>query len=175
MGLNVKQARFVQEYLLDGNAKQAAIRAGYSAATAEQSGSRAYRTKAVREAIDAAEQARAVRVGLTQDDVLRVLKRHLNADPRQAFDENGRLLPVHQLPDDVALSISALESEELNIGDGHGGTIPIGQVRKVKWWSKDKALELAMRHLGMLKDRVEHEVGPGLAELVAGSMKGGGK
>jgi hypothetical protein len=70
-----KQRRFVDEYLLDLNATQAAIRAGYSARTAEQQGPRLLGNVEIAEAIQAAQQARSERVQITADDVLRGLHR----------------------------------------------------------------------------------------------------
>jgi phage terminase small subunit len=68
-----KQQLFVNEYLLDLNATQAAIRAGYSAHTAEQQGPRLLGYAEIAQAVQAAQMARSQRVQITQDDVLRGL------------------------------------------------------------------------------------------------------
>lgn len=65
-----KQAAFVSEYLIDFNATQAAIRAGYSSDTAKQQGSRLLTNVAVRAAIDDAIRERSSRALLSQDAVL---------------------------------------------------------------------------------------------------------
>ena len=65
-----RQQRFVDEYLLDLNATQAAIRAGYSARTAEQQGPRLLGNVQIAAAVRAAQQARSDRLQITQDDVL---------------------------------------------------------------------------------------------------------
>jgi phage terminase small subunit len=70
-----RQQRFVDEYLLDLNATQAAIRAGYSVRTAEQQGPQLLGYAEVGAAIQAAQEARSDRVQITQDDVLRGLRR----------------------------------------------------------------------------------------------------
>ena len=71
-----RQQRFVYEYLLDLNATQAAVRAGYSARTAEQQGPpRLLGNVEIVEAVKAAQQSRSDRVQITQDDVLRGLRR----------------------------------------------------------------------------------------------------
>lgn len=70
MALTDKQQRFVEEYLIDLNATQAAIRAGYSAKTANEQGARLLVNVSVAEAIEAAQAARSERVELTQDWVL---------------------------------------------------------------------------------------------------------
>ena len=65
-----KQQRFIDEYLIDFNATQAAIRAGYSEDTAKQQGSRLLSNVDVRAAIDTAIRERSSRALLSQDAVL---------------------------------------------------------------------------------------------------------
>ena len=73
MALSDKQARFVEEYLVDLNATQAAIRAGYSEDTARQQGSRLLTDADIADAVAAAMTARSERVGYTSDQLLRDL------------------------------------------------------------------------------------------------------
>lgn len=70
MPLTPKQQRFVDEYLIDLNATQAAIRAGYSAKNADKIGSELLGKTRVSEAIAAAQDARKARTELTQDMVV---------------------------------------------------------------------------------------------------------
>ena len=65
-----KQRRFVEEYAVDGNGKQAAIRAGYSPATAEVQASRLLRDAKVAAAVAEARKARSERTQITADWVL---------------------------------------------------------------------------------------------------------
>jgi phage terminase small subunit len=78
--LTPKQAAFVREYLIDLNATQAAKRAGYSEATANEQGARLLANVSVREAIEAAQAERASRVEVTADNVLRILLAEATAD-----------------------------------------------------------------------------------------------
>ena len=71
--LTDKQKRFVEEYLVDLNATQAAIRAGYSAKNADKIGHELLGKTRVSEAIHAAMDERSVRTGITQDRVLQEL------------------------------------------------------------------------------------------------------
>jgi hypothetical protein len=73
--LSPRQRRFVDEYLVDLNATQAAIRAGYSARTANEQGPRLLVNVGIATAIQTAQEARSQRLQLTQDDVLRGLHR----------------------------------------------------------------------------------------------------
>ncbi len=75
MSLSSKQARFVEEYLIDLNATQGAIRAGYSAKTAEVQGTRLLGNVKVREAVEAGMKARSERTEITQDEVIQGLKK----------------------------------------------------------------------------------------------------
>ena len=75
MSLTPKQARFVEEYLVDLNATQAAIRAGYSKKTARQVASENLTKPDIQEAIAAAQDDRSERTGITQDEVIQGLKK----------------------------------------------------------------------------------------------------
>jgi hypothetical protein len=70
-----RQQRFVNEYLVDLNATQAAVRAGYSARTANEQGARLLANASVAATIRSAEHVRSERVRITQEDVLRGLHR----------------------------------------------------------------------------------------------------
>ncbi len=75
MSLTPKQARFVEEYLVDLNATQAAIRAGYSPKTAYSQGERLLKNVEVHRANQEAQEARSERTGITQDEVIQGLKK----------------------------------------------------------------------------------------------------
>jgi phage terminase small subunit len=70
MALTPKQQRFVEEYIVDLNCKQAAIRAGYSERTAEQQGSRLLSNVKVAQVINEALVARSERTKIDADYVL---------------------------------------------------------------------------------------------------------
>ncbi len=73
--LTPKQTRFVEEYLADLNATQAAIRAGYSAKTANEQGSQLLAKLSVRQAVAEAQAIRSKRTAITQDEVIQGLKK----------------------------------------------------------------------------------------------------
>jgi phage terminase small subunit len=66
-----KRERFVAEYLIDLNATQAAIRAGYSEKTAYSQGERLLRNVEIKAAVEVAQEARAASIGRTAEDVLK--------------------------------------------------------------------------------------------------------
>ncbi len=71
--LTPRQARFVEEYLIDLNATQAAIRAGYSAKNADKIGPELLGKTRVAEAIAKAQAKRSERIAISQDDVVKGL------------------------------------------------------------------------------------------------------
>lgn len=91
MALNDQQQRFVEEYLVDLNATQAAIRAGYSENTAKQQGSRLLTNADVQRAVNAAQEERSERTAITADYVLQTIvstiERCKQAEP--VFDRKG--------------------------------------------------------------------------------------
>ncbi len=72
--LTPKQARFVEEYLLDLNATQAAIRAGYNKKTANEQGAQLLAKLSIRQAVAEAQAVRSKRTEITQDEVIQGLK-----------------------------------------------------------------------------------------------------
>jgi len=149
--LTPKRARFVGEYLVDLNATQAAIRAGYSARTAYSQGQRLLKDVDVAAALDRARTARAERTEITQDMVLRELARIGFGDQRAVMTwgpDGVKLRDSDELTDDE----SALVAEVAETRTKDGGSL------RLKTNSKLGALELLGRHLGMFTDRLK--VGP---------------
>jgi phage terminase small subunit len=91
MALTPKQARFVEEYLIDLNATQAAIRAGYSAKTAYSIGEENLRKPDIAESIAAAATARSERVQVDQAYVLSKLMKVADkcTEDGEAFNPAG--------------------------------------------------------------------------------------
>jgi len=104
--LTDKQEQFCQEYLIDLNATQAAIRAGYSENTASETGYENLRKPQIAGRIAELKAERQERVQITQDRVLLEYSRLAFLDVRKLYDENGRLLPITELDDDTAAAIA---------------------------------------------------------------------
>jgi phage terminase small subunit len=152
--LTAKQAAFVQEYLVDLNATQAAIRAGYSKKTARQIGEQNLSKVDVSTAVQQAMKERETRTGITADRVLKELEKIAFFDIRKLYNEDGSMKLPSEWDDDTAAAMAGLETIEEFEGTGKARK-SIGFTKKAKTWSKDGALGLAMRHLGMLVDRQE--------------------
>lgn len=156
--LTPKQERFAQEYVVDLNATQAAIRAGYSEDTAKQQGSRLLTNVDVQTHVEHIRAAQIKRTGIDADTVLFELLRIARSDLGGAFDDNGNLLPIREIPEDVRRAMAGVETFEEFDGQG-AQRVKVGETRKVKFWDKTRALELLAKHLGLLVDKVDHTSG----------------
>lgn len=96
--LTPKQARFVKEYLIDLNATQAAIRAGYSKRTANRIASENLSKPVIQAAIQKGVHKREQRTEFDADRVLLDLVAFSNLDVTDFYDENQKLLPVEEMP-----------------------------------------------------------------------------
>lgn len=79
--LTDRQNRFVEEYMIDLDAKKAAVRAGYAEKSAQQNGSRLLNLPAVRDALDRAMLDRSRRTRVIQDQVIEELAAIAFCDP----------------------------------------------------------------------------------------------
>lgn len=166
MALTPQQERFCQEYIVDLNATQAAIRAGYAANAAKVQASRLLTKANVKERVAALQQTVADKAGISAQWVLEEFKKVAGADTRKLFDDNGNLRPIQDLPDDVAAAISSVEVERRT--DGHGEDKEVYHVHKIKRWDKLRALESLAKHLGLLVDKTEisgKDGGPVIVEI----------
>ena len=141
--LTEKQQRFVEEYLIDLNATQAAIRAGYSAKTADQQGSRMLANVKVQQAISVAMAERSKRTGINQDRVVLELARIAFVKMTDLVDSHGRIKDGAS-EDDLA----CIESVKYKQSESETGS---SVEREVKISPKLKALELLGKHLGIEK------------------------
>ena len=156
--LNDKQQRFCDEYLIDLNATQAAIRAGYSPKTAEAQSSRLLTNVKVKAFIEQAKQQRSERTKIDADWLLQRLAAEATADLADLYNADGSLKPVHEWPDIWRTGlVSGVEIEDLFDGHGEDRT-HIGYIKKVKLCPRIKRLELIGRHVKVdaFRDRMEH-------------------
>lgn len=153
MPLTAKQQRFVDEYLKDLNATQAAIRAGYSKKTAASIGQENLKKPDIQAEIGLKMGKRSARTEINADRVLLELSRLAFLDVRKAFNKDGSLKAIHELDDDTAAAVAGMDITEFGSGDEQSGV-----VKKIKLSDKKGALELVMRHLGMLTPAVHADL-----------------
>lgn len=170
--LTPKQARFVEEYLKDLNATQAAKRAGYSAKTSGWIGQQLLAKTHIAKCIADRVQARSDRTQVDLDGVLVRLAAMVDADMADLYGPEGELLPAQKWPDVWRKGlVSGLDVVEEKRGDE-----VVAVVRKVRLADRVKVLELLGRHVnvGAWRDRMEVEVNSTLAERLARARARGG-
>ena len=140
-----KQKRFIEEYLIDLNATQAAIRAGYSPDTAYSIGNENMKKPEIKAKIDKAMAERSKRTGVNADRVVRELAKIAFVNADDVIDTETATLK----PDAAREDTAAIQSVKVKtFGED-------GLEREIKMADKLKALELLGKHLGMFKDKVE--------------------
>lgn len=142
--MTVKQKRFVEEYLIDLNATQAAIRAGYSADTAEQIGYQLLQKTSVSNEVAKAMAERSKRTGINQDRVLQELAKIGFAKITDVVDPETAKIKQDAAEDDLACI------QSIKIKPNEWGT-----EREVKLYDKKGALVDIGKHLGLFKDKLE--------------------
>lgn len=153
-GLTPKRRLFCFEYLVDLNATQAAIRAGYAAASAHVEGSRLLADAKVQAFLKPRLERKEKRLELTASRLDDELARCAYVDPGALQDpETGEAIPVHKLPEDVRRAVRGVKIRE--IWTKGRDAEQIGQVVEVKLEPKVEAIGLAYRRLGLLRDKLE--------------------
>lgn len=143
--LTEKQQRFVEEYLIDLNATQAAIRAGYSVKTANEQGSQNLAKLSIQSAIAEAMAERSKRTGVNQDRVVQELARIAFVKATDIVDAEGRI--KESATDDDLACIEVIKHEKFT------GEAGISERFEIRISSKLKALEMLGKHLGMWDDK----------------------
>ncbi|HHK0663021.1 terminase small subunit [Pseudomonas aeruginosa] len=147
MALTKKQRLFVEEYLVDLNATQAAIRAGYSTRRAAEIGYQLLQRPEVAQAIQAAMAERSKRTEVEADYVIRRLREIDEMDVLDILEDDGSFRSIRDWPKAWRQFLSGIEIAELFEGRGDDRRIA-GVLRKVKWPDKLRNLELLSRHVG---------------------------
>lgn len=146
--MTAKQKRFVEEYLIDLNATQAAIRAGYSPGTAGSIGNENLKKPEIRARIDKAMAERSKRIGINQDRVLYELAKLAFVNPADVINFEEATIRSDATAEDLA----CIQSVKVKTMSGDKGDMT---EREVRMYDKKAALELLGKHLGMFRDKVE--------------------
>ncbi|EDM71422.1 Terminase small subunit [Roseobacter sp. AzwK-3b] len=152
--LTAKQERFVAEYLIDLNATQAAIRAGYSKKTARQAGAENLSKPDIADAVATAKAERAERTEINADWVLRRLADEVTADLADLYDEAGAIKPIHEWPLIWRQGLIAGHDVYENTIEGE----KVGEAVKLRLSDRVKRLELIAKHVDVqaFVERKEH-------------------
>ena len=146
--LTAKQQCFCEEYLIDLNATQAAIRAGYSEATANRIASENLSKLDIQECIAELMAERSEKTKLNAEYVLNRLHEIESFNSDSMYREDGNLKGVSEWPENAGRIISGIEISRtvLRGDDDDGGEIV---TKKIKVESRTKALELMGKHVNI--------------------------
>ncbi|MBI6188669.1 terminase small subunit [Providencia rettgeri] len=159
MALTDKQEMFCREYLVDLNATQAAIRAGYSDKTARSQANRMLTNVDIEKRIQELMNNRSDRLDVDADYVL---KRLVDIDQMDVLDilhDDGGIKPIHEWPKVWRTSLSGIDLAEM-FESKDGERDLVGIMKKIKWPDKVKNLELLGKHIKVqaFKEQIEQKV-----------------
>jgi len=147
-----KQKKFVEEYLIDLNATQAALRAGYKEKRAYSTGHENLKKPEIQRLIQEAQQARSKRTEITQDRVLQEYARIAFLNPKSLFNDDGTIRNIKELDDDTAACIAGMDLVSRSGPDNTDES-----VKKIKLTDKLRALQDLSKHLGMFEKNAGDE------------------
>ncbi len=170
--LPIKRRRFVEEFCVDWNATQAAIRAGYSEKTAYSQGQRLLKHVEIQAAIAEEQDRLAERTRISRERVVKELARTGFADMRQfaRWSPDGvSLVDSEELSPDDTPAVSEVVTEHKIITNKDGEIVGERTNTKVKLHDKHRALELIGKHLGMWSGSGGDDIGRLTDTFLAGA------
>jgi Terminase small subunit len=140
-----REREFVCEFLRSFNRTTAALKAGYTAKRADKVGSKLLATPRIRNEIARRQGERLKKQELTAERTLEEIRRLAMSDITNYFDDEGRLLNLKYLPEDMRAAIASVKLNEN------------GKIIDLKLWPKPHALHLAATHLRLLVELSEQK------------------
>ncbi len=180
MKLTAKESIFVKEYLVDRNGTRAALAAGYGAKSkgkkaAKIAGVQATRMlvkPSIKAAIEAGTEKHLKKADLTAQMVLDEIRKLAFVNTTEAFNPDGTMKALTDLPEDVQAAMASLEVDEIFAGRGKN-RVKVGHTRKFKAFDKVRSLEMLAKYYKLLTDVQEHR-GAGGGPLVILTMPANG-
>lgn len=140
--LTAKEARFVDEYLVNRNGADAARKAGYARASAKVRASRLLDQPNVQAAVEEGEAQWLARVQATRERRIRDIEAAANLDIGDLVDRRGNLIALKALPPHVRRAIVSVKVVKRNLTTGDG---KVDEVLEVKLIDKGRMHELLAR------------------------------
>lgn len=154
-----KHNAFLLEWLKDHDASKAYVRAyKYKGNNANVLGPALLAKLRKSGHIEPALKAQEDRTEITADRVLKEIWRLSTVDVSLAYDANGNLKDIKDMPEDVRRAIAGIEVIEDNANDRKvdaGGNPIVSRTKKIKFWDKNKSLELLGKYFKMFTERME--------------------
>lgn len=171
MALDPRRELFAHEYVKDLCGAAAARRIGIAAGSARSEACRMLAEPEVQDLVADLLEARKAAAKIDAERILAELVALAFFDPIHAYDAAGnRLKDMHAIPEHVRKAIVGIDVFEEFSGRGEERE-HIGNTVKVKFADRGAYLEKLMKHLGMLKDKIEVEGTLGLVERLASGRK----
>lgn len=165
-----RQRLFARSLAADplGNATKAALIAGCPQKSARQTASKWLQKPDVQAELENERAKAKVRLDVREDRIIAELARIAFMDLGKCFKEDGTLLPIHEMDEDVRRALSGLDHEKLFQHFGKGLANHVGTTVKIRTADKLKALELLGKwtRLSIFEDKKKLEVGESLAEII---------
>lgn len=150
--LTEKQKRFVDEYLIDLNATQAAIRAGYKRSEyTDTNANKILENTRVAEEIEKRMAERSKRTGINQDRVIQELAKIAFVNAAEVIDVNTATVLPTAKPEDLAC-IASVKVKRTTKGKS------VIEEREVRFYDKKDSLVQLGKHLGMFKDKAQLDI-----------------
>lgn len=145
--LSERMESFCQQWCIDFHGTNAAIRAGYAAASASVTAAKLLVIPKIKARIAEIRANASAKTGISLERILDQLGAMAHVDPAEMYHPTtGDLLPIHQMPEHVRRCIQSIEVDEINVNG-----IVMGQTKKIKLAPREKAADMIMKHLGEYK------------------------
>ena len=154
---NDKYERFCQEYIIDNNKTQAAIRAKYSEKTAGSKGEQLLKIVDIKNRVAVLQAALSKKSGVSAEMVVEELKKVGFSNIKEFLDEGNSIKDLTELPDNVTAAVESVQTDTRHdSGDSDGYT----EKTKIKCHSKLGALNDLGKHLGIFNEDNKQRVQP---------------
>ena len=146
--LTAKQEKFCREYLVDLNATQAAIRAGYSKKTAVATGSENLRKPYIAARIAELKKPIQEKVEINAEYLLRRLVDQDRADISDLYNEDGTFKSIHEIPEVWRRGlVTGVETVEIFEHDSDGKKVKVGEMKKLKLADRIRVQDMIGKHV----------------------------
>lgn len=164
--LNPKRELFCREYLITFNASQS-YKAVYGGGpdVCKAAGSRLLNNPRIQARLKELCAAQFKRTDTDADEVLLEVRRIALADAADAFNDDGTVKSIQDIPVDLRRVIAGFE-----VVEQYNGEVKTGAIKKVKFWSKDHQLENLMKYLGLFAEN-NKQAGEAAAAVLAPMIK----
>lgn len=153
--LTAKQELFCKEYIIDKNAKQSAIRAGYSKKTAHVTGTQILANPSIKKRIAKLMEPTIKKLDLTAEMVLGEMKSLAFSNIDDFFDDNGYLKQWSQITRDQKACLAQVDMILFTPTENDEDRLHISQAGKLKFWDKVKSLNMLGNHLSLFQDKMD--------------------